>query len=193
MKKIQRIKSDIFWLCVDLLSFTNKRIGKLYEGMIGKQYIREIENFNIIDAKNILHIGCGAYPITAIILSNQINGQITAIDNNIFAVKLAKKVIKKENLTKKINIKNGDGLKFPLDEFDLVIVSGCAYPQEKILDHIFKSVNPQTRIVFREIDGDKVLLSNFIKKYDDISIQNKIICHPFPTSKWNSFCIKKNN
>jgi precorrin-6B methylase 2 len=178
---------------VDLLSFTNKRIGKLYERKIGKEYIREIENFKIINSKNILHIGCGAYPITAIILSSLSNGQITAIDNNIIAVKLARKVIKKENLTKKIDIKNGDGLKFPLDEFDLVIVSGCAYPQEKILEHIFNSVKPQTRIIFREIEGDKILLSDFIKKYNNISILNKIICHPFPTSKWNSFCLKKNN
>lgn len=184
-------KSNLFWKFIDNLSFMNKKIGDIYEKAISKEYEEEIKKFNLKNSKNILHIGCGAYPISAIIFSKIKDSKIVAIDKNKNSVKKAKKIIKEKNLKDKVIIKKGKGEKFSVKEFDTIIVSGCSTPKTEILKNIFENAKKNTRIIVREQGEISNIILEIAENYKDIKIQKKIKNNPFPTSSWESFYILK--
>ena len=110
-----------------------------------------------------------------------------AIDNNLSAVKKAKKIIDKKNLKEKVIIKKGDGIDFSVKKFDTIIVSGCSLPKTKILKNIFENAKKNARIIVREQGEISKIILNFAKRYEDIEIIKKIDNNPFPTSPWESY------
>ena len=184
-------KSNLFWYIVDFLSCKFKRFAAKYQKLVINEYKRESNKFNLKDAKNILHIGCGSYPISAIILYQENGGRIVAIDNNPKFVTCAKKVINKKKLSDRIEIKQGDGISYPLDDFDTVIISGCSVPRIKVLDNIFKRAKPNTKIVVREIYSHNKPVEKFINSFNHIDMINKIDNSPYPSFGWESFYLIK--
>ena len=168
-----------------------EKLARLYEKTISKEYERENKIFDMDASKNILHIGCGAYPITALTLARFNGGKITAIDRNPRAVKLANQVIKKRNLHDKITIKNGDGTNYSVGEFDTIIVSGCTVPKIDVLENVFDTAQPDSKIIVREMPTASRAVAQCIKSYDNIEFMEKVGNHPFPTSKWESFYLVK--
>ena len=98
MDKIQKIKLNYFWHLIDFLSYYFNRFGLVYEKIIGKEYEKEIDKFKLIKSKNIFHIGCGAYPITALVLEKKTSANIVTIDKDPMAIKFAKNIIKKKTI-----------------------------------------------------------------------------------------------
>ena len=183
--------SVLFWDFADKLSCKMVKLAELYEKTIGGAYREEIEKFVLSKAKNILHIGCGSYPITAMILAEMDDVKIVTIDNKSKSIKLANDVIKKKKLDEKIKAVYGDGAKYPLDGFDTIIVSGCSVPKIKVLKHIFKDAKPQSKIIVRTSNLNESII-NGLNPNKDITIVKKFENHPFPTSRWKSFCLIKN-
>lgn len=192
MDKILKIKLNYFWHLIDLLSFLFKRIGLIYEKIIGIEYEKEIKKFKLDKSKKILHIGCGAYPITALVLAKTTSAKIISIDKDPIAVKFANKIINKKNLQKKISIIIGTGQKYPVNNFDTIILSSCASPKEKILEHIFKNANFNTKIIVREIENNIDNINNMINSNKNIKFVDKINNHSIPNFKWHSFYLIKN-
>ena len=191
MEKLYTLKTNFFWHSVDLLSCMSQRLGKLYEGIIGTEYEKESEMFDISESKNLLHIGSGAYPITAIIFAKITDAEIVAIDRDSVAINLAKKVISKNELYKKITIKRGDGAEYPVGSFDTIIISSCSVPKMEILEHIFKTAKPKSKIIVRELEKNVKSLTNLIDSYDNILLMGKMSNHAFPNFKWYSFYLLK--
>lgn len=184
-------KSNLFWKVVDNLSFMNEKIGKIYEKTISKEYEKEINNLGLNNSKNILHIGCGSYPISAIAFSRIKDSNIVAIDNNKKAVKKARKIIFEKKLDNNIVIKEGDGASFSIEEFDTIIVSGCSIPKTKILKNIFEKSKKDTKIIVREQDDISKIILKIAEEYKDIKIIKKMGNKPFPTSSWISYYFLK--
>lgn len=189
--KINIKKSNIFWKIVDFLASRIGKIGKLYEKSISKEYIRESKLFDISKSRNILHIGCGSYPISAITLSKNNGCKIVGIDRNLRAVKQAVEIVKKMNLQNKIEIRHGDGSNYPIGEFDTIIISSCSVPKKNILENVFENARRNSKIIVREIYGANRLVYDLIDVYDDIVLVKKIENNPFPTAHWESFYIVK--
>jgi 2-polyprenyl-3-methyl-5-hydroxy-6-metoxy-1,4-benzoquinol methylase len=186
-------RTVLFWRFVDNLACKMVKLADLYERTIGVAYRKERETFGLSKAKNILHIGCGAYPITAMILAEMNDVKIVTIDNKPKAVKLANEVISKKKLDKKIKTEYGEGIKYPLDGFDTIIVSGCSLPKIKVLEHVFKNAKPQSRIILRESYLDIKSIIDGLNPKQDITIEKKIGNHPFPTCRWESYYLVKNS
>jgi len=184
-------KSILFWKLVDILAFKLKKIAKIYEKSISKEYIRETKMFDISDAENILHIGCGAYPITAMTLHGLNGGKIVGIDRSETAVNMARKVILDRNMQDRITIERGDGANYPIRDFDTIIVSSCSIPKNQILNHLFRTAKPNSKIIVREQNGASKLVDHYLSLRNDIEIVKKIGNHPFPTSYWNSYYVIK--
>jgi len=184
---------NYFWKAIDFVACKIKRFAKIYENTISKEYIREGELFKISEAKNILHIGCGSYPVTAITLAKLNGSKVVGIDTDEKAIRMANDVVNKNNLQDKISIDIGDGRSYPLEKFDTIIISGCSVPKIDILKHIFKSANINCKIIVREIPGASDSVMDCINLHKNIKIINRIGNHPFPTSKWESFCLIKNS
>jgi precorrin-6B methylase 2 len=186
--------ANCFWEVADTWSYKNDAITRIYNKTIGKEYQKEYEDCGISSHSNILHIGCGSYPLTEIVLANCTKGQIVGIDKNNKAVQRGQQVIKKNNLDKRIILKHGDGLDFPVEEFDMVIVSSCSQPKEKILQHLFQKVRPKGTIIVREVDIATKDILNYIAAHPDIELKQQIRHNPFPFFEpigWTTFCLTK--
>jgi len=185
-------QSNLFWKVVDILAYKLTKVAKIYDKLIIKEYIREMEIFEISKSKKILHIGCGSYPITSFTLSNMNSGKIVGIDKSNNAIKRATRFISDKNLDECISIKYGDGSNFPLGGFDTIIVSSCSIPKYRILEHLFDNAPSNCKIIVREQPGLGNLVSEYIKLYDDkIDVVKKIDNNAFPTFKWDSYCVVK--
>lgn len=170
-----------------------KKLADLYEKVIGNEYRKEGKQFVLSKAKNILHIGCGAYPITAMILAEMYDAKVTTIDNDAKAIKYANKVLSNKNLNGKVRAEHGDGTKYLLDGFDTIIISGCSVPKLKVLDHVLKTAQPQSKIIVRDSILDIESMINSMKPDHNFRIIETISSHPFPTSYWQSYYLIKNS
>jgi 2-polyprenyl-3-methyl-5-hydroxy-6-metoxy-1,4-benzoquinol methylase len=184
---------NYFWKAIDFIACKVKRFAKIYENTISKEYIREGNLFKISESKNILHIGCGSYPVTAITLAKLNGSNVVAIDVDARAIKMATKVINKKKLQDTVSINIGDGRNYPLEGFDTIIISSCSVPKIEILKHIFKSAKINCKIIVREIYGASNSVEDCINLHKNIEIIDRIGNHPFPTSKWESFYLIKNS
>jgi len=185
-------KSNLFWKWVDILSFKLEKIAKIYDETVSKEYIREFNMFNIHDAENILHIGCGSYPITAMTLYNLNGGNITGIDRSKKAVEKAKIIIAEKHQNDRVKIIVGDGIKYSPEGFDTIIVSGCSIPKLKVLENLIKKAKPKSRIIVRESCN----ISNVVSKYleeqkDKIKIENHMTNKIKDKEGWESFLLIK--
>ena len=117
--------------------------------------------------------------------------KVVTIDNNIRAVKRAKKVIKRKNLNGKIKIEYGKGTNYVVDKFDTIIVSGCSMPKLQVLEHVLKNAKSKSKIVARLSSKDIDRIKNNLKSNQNIKIVKKITNHLFPNTTWDSFLIKK--
>ena len=185
-------KTNLFWKVVDYLSYKLEKLGNLYEKIISKNYVRESKIFDISESKNILHIGCGAYPITTITLAKFNGGNIVGIDKNQKAVEKADYIIRKKGFIDRVKIEKGNGESYPVDKFDAIIVSSCSIPKSKILEHLFNSAKSDCKIIIRESVGPGKLVSTYIDAYDSsISFIKRIHNYTFPTFHWDSFYLLK--
>ncbi len=165
---------NYFWQYVDIIACKMQRAEKNYERFTGKKYEEELKLFNISDGDKVLFIGCGQYPITAIILTKLYDVNITAIDKNPKAIELAKNVIHKKKLEEKITIEEGDGIDYPVDKYDVVILGGLLFPKKLIYNHVFESVKPGTKIILRLSILYYSLMYEDINSYKDFFIYKTI-------------------
>ena len=153
--------------------------------------MEESKKFNLSNAKRVLHIGCGSYPITAMKLAEMGYDNIVTIDEDLKALKRANKVLDARNLNGRVKAKHGSGTSYPLEEFDTIIVSGCSVPKKQVLEHVFKNSKPKTRIIVRKTKMDVDSFINNLNPPQDISIIDKKENYLLPTIYWDSLLIIK--
>ena len=183
-----------FWIFIDNIAYKFEIIAKLYDKLICTVYKNEYEASNISNEDKVLHIGCGAYPLTEIILARTTGAKIVGIDRNPKAIKLANDIVNIKNLQDKIKIDHGNGMNYPLEEFNMIIVSSCTLPLLQVVDYIFKNVKNNSKVIVRELDAAVEPLINLIDLQDNIILVKKIESHQFPFYKpfgWSSFYLVK--
>ena len=186
--------SNYFWEIADTWSYKNKKIAQLYNKSISKEYRKEYENCDVHGNVDILHIGCGAYPLTDIVLASCSTGHIVGIDKNPQTVKRAQQIIQKNKLENHILIKHGDGQDYPVNNFDFIIISSCSLPKVKILNHIFQKAKSPSTIIVREVDIATNDILQCIDAHENIIIKKQIHHNPFPFFEpigWTTFCLEK--
>lgn len=135
----------------------------VYKNIIRK----EIKLANINSKDNILNIGCGALPFTAILINKFTSANVTAIDFDKKAVTSAKSLIKKFKLENKINVIYGDGNNFSTNDFSVILIALHAFDKNKIFENILKNNKDNTRVVFR------LPRKFFVKEYQTLSDKYK--------------------
>ena len=186
--------TNFSWEIVDAWSYISDKIGQLYEKYIGSTYYDEYKTFSFVKNSKVLHIGCGAYPLTGITLAQYLDFSVIGIDKNPKVVGRARKVVERKELQKKIIIEKGNGIDYPVESFDVIIASGCSLPKADILDHLFEYAKPGCIIIVRELAvSTSALLSN-IEQHSNIVLVKQIRHDPglflLPMS-WNSLYLQK--
>jgi len=182
---------NLFWYIAERLSGISNFIEELYEKTVGIEYRKEIDKFNLSKSKKILHIGCGSYPITALILAEMNGIKIVAIDHNEKCVKIARKVLEQKNMNGKISAELGEGLNYPLKGFDTIIASGGVQPNIQVINHILENSDKKCKIIIREAYYKEKIIKDIIKNFGDVELITTINNHAFRTSDWESYFIIK--
>ena len=186
--------SNCFWELADTWSYKNDKIASLYNRFIGKEYQKEYENCTIGSTVNVLHIGCGSYPLTEIVLAHCSTGHIVGIDKNQQTVTQAQHIIKKNKLDDRITIIHGDGLHYPVEDFDVIIVSSCSLPKVQILQHLFQKAKSNSTIIVREVDIASQDIKDCLATHQNIQLKKQVRHNPFPFFEpigWTTFCLIK--
>ena len=189
-EKIVAKKIITFWHIIDKLSSKSDFVARLYEKTVGREYRKEREKFNLSKSKRILHIGCGSYPITAMILSEIKGVKVVTIDFNKKLVGLAKKVLEEKNLNDRILADVGDGKKYPLKGFDTIVISGCSIPKMKVVEHILEEADKDSRIIIRELYYKDEIL-DIVNSKKDVKFVEEFYNKAFPTCRWESLLFSK--
>jgi len=186
--------SNLFWEIADTWSYKNNKIAKRYNNSIEKEYQKECKTYGISSNSKVLHIGCGAYPLTDIVLSRYCGATLIGIDKNPIAVQRAQEVIRRYHLQNRITIRHGDGTEFPVNNFDLILISSCSLPKLQILEHLFKNAKHQSTIIVREVSIATVEVLDYINIHPEIEIIQQMHHAPFPfygPFGWDTFYLRK--
>jgi 2-polyprenyl-3-methyl-5-hydroxy-6-metoxy-1,4-benzoquinol methylase len=148
---------------------------KYYDDMINK----EITATKISKSDKVIHMGCGPVPSTSILIAEKTGATVTAIDRNSRSVEEASSCIHLLNLNGRVQIKHADALNFPIEKFDIIIISHGIEPRDEILGYVSRSINDNARVIFRtfssgdgEITQHDILLKNLFKIDKTVSHEN---------------------
>jgi protein-L-isoaspartate O-methyltransferase len=186
--------SNLFWEVADDWSYTNEKIARYYDRTIGGDYEREYAVCGIPPGSKVLHIGCGAYPLTEMTLAEEKARSIVGIDHTPITVQRAREVIHRRNLQGNISIEHGDGIDYPAEEFDVIIASSCSFPKAQILEHMLPTAKHGAKIIVRELDIGAGEILAIIKKYQGITLEKCLHHNPFPFVEpmgWSTYCLQK--
>jgi precorrin-6B methylase 2 len=151
----------------------------LYKELVQK----EIKMAKITNSDSIIVIGCGTLPSTPLLISMKTNAKIVAIDKDEKAIKRAKTFLSNINFDSKINLKHANGLDYPINDFDVIIISYGVKNIEKIFDYLFDNIRSDTRIIIRT---NNEINNSFFKKFNIIGfVESKYLGEVY------SYLIKK--
>lgn len=163
--------NDLGFVIIEKIIIKLEKFHPLYLDFYEEITENEIKLANISENDKILHVGCGSFPATSIILAKKTGAKITCIDINNKSVKQAQIFVSKYNLSDQIEIKNADANQFPVENFDLILLSQGIKPHKKILKNISQTIKPNTRVIFRttcNIDGNLCQNDMFLNELFEI-------------------------
>ena len=172
MQVNKTIKFFLFHLIINLEKICAKYelFGKIYHNLFYRRMIqREIANANIKKNDAIMHIGCGSFPFTSLQLAMD-DFDIVAVDIDENAVKNAKHVIQKWNLSDKIKVIHANGLDMSVSKMNVVWIPFLVEPKQEIIKKYWKQLKPNGRIICRNPHGLLKILYNVtpFREFDGI-------------------------
>ncbi|WP_026895271.1 nicotianamine synthase family protein [Clostridiisalibacter paucivorans] len=109
----------------------------------------EIRLARVEDKDNILCIGGGAVPCTALQMAMETGAKVHVIDIDPIAVYNAKNLINKKGLSHRIQVSNKNGQEIDIRDYDVIHVALQVSPKEKVLENLWKKARKGTKIVVR--------------------------------------------
>lgn len=140
------------------------------------------------DHHNVLFIGSGPLPMTAIVLATVHGISCTLVDNDLEAVEVSRKLIQTLGLEHMITVVCSDGDTFDrMSDFNMIYIAALAgqddASKEKIFAHVQKTASAHCHILARSSWGRRQLLYpplpkqiySFFKPLMEISPYNEIV------------------
>jgi ubiquinone/menaquinone biosynthesis C-methylase UbiE len=132
----------------------------------------EIKRAGISSTDKILVIGCGILPSTIIILAEETQAYLTGIDINSKITNLAKSYINKKRFSNRIDILVGDGVNYPVNEFDVIFIAINVWPINQILQHLAQNMKSGSKFIYREFESDSSLVSSEEKIFTSFTLDS---------------------
>lgn len=123
--------------------------GAYYRLFYKKMLQREIMASGIKPGMNVMHVGCGPLPMTAMGLAG-FGASVTAVDQDTGALGWAERALEKSGTRDMVNLAAGCGTTLDFTGFDAVWLSLHVQPMEPVLKRVMKHIRPGSRIVFRD-------------------------------------------
>lgn len=153
-------------------SFLQNIMLSYYRPIVKKEV--QLSNANLMN--NILCIGGGYFPCTAILFHQLSNATVTVIDNDLDAVEKSTKLVEKLGLSSKVIVKHTDGIDISSNEFDIIHIAMQVSPKEDVFNHIHSNAEQKAKILVRT---PKQHLERGYNSFKDISTKhNKDVIQP---------------
>lgn len=127
---------------------------KFYEDIIDA----EITLANITKNDTVLHIGSGSIPASSLLIHKKTKAKIIGIDTNIKTIHESKKFEEVKN--GKITVQHVYSQKYPLDQYDVILIAQGVEPRKEILTNIANQINQNTRVIYRTISNSSQNLTS---------------------------------
>ncbi|UCD14204.1 MAG: class I SAM-dependent methyltransferase [Thermoplasmatales archaeon] len=102
----------------------------------------------------VLFIGSGIIPYEAILIAEETKAKVVGIDNSMKTLKFAQSYINKKGLTDMIKIEYGDGLNYPIQDFDVIFIAINVWPIDSILKHIYYHMKDDAKVMCKSFKND---------------------------------------
>ncbi len=157
----------------------NKLDVSSYMTLLSNSVKHEFEKFCIDSKSKVLFIGSGAFPISAMVIAQEIGAEVMCLDIDVEAIDLARKVTKVLGLESivKFSSKTVDELCF-IKEATHIIIASLVEDKFKILDNLKDKAASNVKIILRYGNGIKGIFNYPLEK--DLS------------KEWNQTEISKN-
>ena len=166
---------DFGFILIENAIVNLEKLHNIYFDYYSDMINNEIALAEITSKKRVLHIGSGSIPATPILITKKTGAKVVGIDINKDSIKKGKDCISKNNLSDKIELLNKNASSFPVQEFDIIIVSHGVKPIKKILKNISNSMKKNALVIYRtssDINGE---VSNNDKFIEEIFNIEKIV------------------
>lgn len=124
--------------------FSSLYAGLFYEDMLNQEFAMA----DLHAGASVLHIGCGAYPYTALYLAKK-GCYVDACDCNEEAVDKAQALIEKEGYSSSIKLLAKNGLHLDCANYDAIWLSLNICPKEKLIFQALKTMSPAGKLIYR--------------------------------------------
>lgn len=108
--------------------------------------------------ENVLFIGSGPLPLTAVLIHQQTGAHVTCIDCDPTAVARSSRLLSKLHLHDAVSVSCGYGEEVQAGRYDLVVIALLARPKAAILVNIAKALRLDGHVLCRTSTGLKTLL-----------------------------------
>lgn len=129
---------------------------------------------NVTKNDRVLLIGCGVFPSELILITEKTKAKVVGIDNSIKAVKIARKYVKEKGLSNLIQIEYGDGLNYPVNDFDVVFVAINVWPIDSVLKYLSKNMKKNTRVMCKSLKNDIIDVLENEDLSDSLYLKSKL-------------------
>ena len=140
---------DLVFIIIEKILVKFRKLHPFYFDFYDEMTENEINLANISEDDTILHIGGGPIPATSILLAKKSGARVTSIDNNLRSVKQAISCVLEAGVADKVQIQYAEANSFPVDKFDVIIISQGTRSYKELLQHISQSMKDDTRVIFR--------------------------------------------
>ena len=137
-------------------------------------FLNEIKMAKITSKDKVLLIGCGILPSETILIAEQTKAKIIGIDNSIKACKFAQSYVQKKGLSDLIKIEYGDGMNYPVQDFDVIFIAINVWPIDSVLENLSYNAKTNTRIMCKSIKNDIVKSLEKEELRDIFSIKSQL-------------------
>jgi len=174
---------DFSYVIFEKMAIKFNIISLSYLNLYAELVKKEIEMSKITSKDCILIIGCGTLPSTSLLISMKTNAKIVAIDKDKKAIKGAETFLSNIKMNDKIILKHADGLDYPFNDFNVIIILYGVKNLEKIIGDLYTKTKSNTRIIIRT---NNEINEGFFNKFKVINrIESKYL------GEVNSYLIKK--
>src|SRR3990167_11264017 len=109
----------------------------------------EITLAKINSKDNVLFVGSGPFPITAILIHELTHAHVDCVEKNMTSASLSNKVIAFLGYRNSIRVINKDAMHINYARYTMIVFAILAKPLDKLLEIMWYQITPGTRIIYR--------------------------------------------
>jgi len=134
-------------------------------------FLKEIKIAKVTEKDKIFFIGCGMLPSAPILIAKETNANVVTIDNNKRAYEIGKEYIERKNLSDKVIVEYGDGINYPIQDFDVIFIAINVWPLEDVLQNLSKNMKIGARVMCKGLKDDVTTLLKSGNLDDEFSVE----------------------